>query len=230
MDTDKKSTSFEYRLAKYFCRGLSLVVPFLDVSSVKTTHPFVLGGRLYFKTPIVIRGMFVGVAGHKDLRCTAKSDYLDADPVAIDWINLKTILAAEKQGDEWKVKNCLGVSIEGTAPLDRLVKVDGTKVMENIRKIYTHMANTHRKKQKIETQHGLLAWVPGTNSNDMHEQLVAERLEHVSVVLRSLQSQGFLDVIQWRTENPGGQGPLTSSFNPVACTPQEWYGEYYKEL
>jgi len=34
--------------------------------------------------------------------------------------------------------------------------------------------------------------------------------------------------LKWMTENPGTQ--LTSSFNPVLSTPEEWYGEWYQPL
>jgi len=240
IDTTRRSTTYEYRLAKYFGRGFNIVLPKFDITKLRTTY-FKYGESEICELPHFIFG-YKSIVGNKIIidqfynKYTNNSDY-DLEPMnplnvyyqsfKINIINLINnvdyfyYVSSHIDEDDVDILNKpprLSVGSIVTFYNDIREKLNQKNIDVNlikkfitVEKIEDIMSNMFDK--DIET-------------STYFDELIAKQILSAQKKLEKLLAKDH-NKIDWITKNPGTQ--LTSSFNPIIEDESKWYGKrYYK--
>jgi len=217
LDTTRRSTTYELRLAKYQKRGFRVVLP--DLKTIhRTTEP--MNGPVYSNEYLT-----TGHYGHVYLNM---SRYLaqQTPPYRVGLFDYKLDDArpcktvAEILGESFHHNKLVLASVQ---KLKQFVKQESHYLSKN----EYRMSKNTRVKDWIY-RHGkdsLIHYLetgekPDRMFYDDLETWEHERISRVPEYLTFLKENLFK--IDWKTQDPGTQ--LTSSFNPVIADSREWYG------
>jgi hypothetical protein len=232
LDTNRRSTTYEKRLIKYFKRNFDIILPNFDLSKLRNINAQ-YGLSDVCEMPYMVFS-YDSIKGNKInidnfLRPSSKhdSDYQIADlnEYKIFYINLHNMVwnkndfyfYTERTDDVLKIKPlvskrkvtdyyddfCRKIRVSGNINL-KLLK----KYLTNTKKIFEVMVE---KGDEAEEFVSLL----GDEIEDEKRRVLG--------LVDQLLTQSY--PIDWITSNPGTQ--ITSSFNPIIEDVTKWYGPYY---
>ncbi|AGC01925.1 ankyrin repeat protein [Acanthamoeba polyphaga moumouvirus] len=239
IDTTRRSTTYEYRLIKYFDRGFNIVLPKLNLGKLRTSY------LKYGEIEICEMPYFVfaysEITGNKIRvknfynKFTSSSDYElePMDPINVYYQSLKINIVnlindvdyfyyVSSQIDE------NNVDILTKPP--RITKgniinfYDEIRQKLNKRNIDVNLIKRYINVDKVENIVSNM-FDPDVNTSEYFDELIEKQKKSAFKKLNKLLNQEHN--IDWITDNPGTQ--LTSSFNPIIEDEVNWYGKrYYK--
>ncbi|BCS82655.1 ankyrin repeat protein [Cotonvirus japonicus] len=239
IDTNRRSTTYEYRLIKYFDRGFNIVVPKLNLSQLKTEY-FKFGEIEICQLPYFIFG-YSNIVGNKIIikkfynKFSNNSDY-DLEPINLTNVYYQSLkINIENLINDVNYFYYVSCHIDNNN-VDILTKpprlnkgniisfYDDVRTKLNNKNIDVHLI---KKYINIDTTENIITNMFNKNINvkeyfdEIIDQQKKSALEKLEILLQKNHK------INWITENPGTQ--LTSSFNPIIEKENKWYGEkYYK--
>jgi hypothetical protein len=242
VDTTRRSTSYEFRLHKYFERGFKMILPKFDVTKLKLNNlkfgvPEVCNMPYFVFSYNYVNGNKISLSKFLKRYCNmskngkktfSKSDYdyENIDRSGASVINIKNLLSGS---------NDIYYYAEGdlVSKIMDIEPVINDGIIENFyddlrKKIYTPKKLYIGDIQKyivIDTLENIVKKLfdENTNKKEYLDNLVKKQKDEVKKKMLTVLGQG----INWITENPGTQQQLTSSFNPIIEDESQWYGEYY---
>ncbi len=240
IDTSRRSTTYEYRLNKYFDRGFNIVLPKLDITKLRTDY-LKYGCDEICEMPYFIFG-YDRIIGNKIIvtkffnKYINNSDY-DLEPMSpinayyqslqINMINLINNVDYFYYVSSLVDKN--NVDILSKPP--RLSKGNIITFYDDIReKLNKNRVDINMIKKfiTIEKTENIITQMfnKKTNKKEYLDELI-ERQKNLAIKkLNKLLTRDHT-IIDWITDNPGTQ--LTSSFNPIIESESKWYSKsYYK--
>lgn len=239
VDTTRRSTTYELRLMKYFDRGFQIILPYFDISKLRTEYfkynlseicelPFfvfsynsVMGNKIHIK-----KLLEWGLTVSKPAEEKPDSDYQpsDIDEYKIFYLNLKNLV---KNGNNYYYySNRMNYDVLHDPPY-----ITSSRIINFYDKI----------EKRIYDKSGFNAKIFSAYFSDelvaeiVNELFVKKNYKYLGEIIQK-QKQVILDrfnkiktldqsKISWVTKNPGTQ--LTSSFNPIIADAKDWYGVYY---
>nr|WBF70804.1 ankyrin repeat protein [Megavirus caiporensis] len=239
IDTTRRSTTYEYRLVKYFDRGFNIVLPKLNLSKLKTTYHkydeieicempfFIFGYSEIIGNKIKIKRFYN--------KFTNNSDYElePMDPVNVYYQSLKINIVNLINDIDYfyYVSSHIeedNVDILTKSP--RLTRGNIVNFYDEIRQKLSKKnidVNLIKKYINIDKTENIVSNMFDTNTNtqEYFDEIIEKQKKLAFKKLAKLEKQEHN--IDWITDNPGTQ--LTSSFNPIIENEVDWYGKrYYK--
>lgn len=208
LDLTRRSTSYEYRLRKYFNRGFGIIFPGLKLASLEV-------GKSISK---VVSFEFIGLVeeGKNEIyinfgKSKQVSDYEGDQNMCykIPYLNLYKILKHEEPTYYYgmDLKTCV-----------ELVN------KETINSMYYRLIDDF--KQDFFDRKRLTRYLPETPFANIIEmklsefkQIVEDKKKYLFSAIEEHKKKNI--GIKWRVDNPGSQ--LVGSFNPSVLTEEEWY-------
>ncbi|AAV51140.1 hypothetical protein [Acanthamoeba castellanii mimivirus] len=239
IDTTRRSTTYEYRLNKYFDRGFNIVVPKLDLSKLKTFN-LKYGEVEICELPYFIFS-YQNIIGNKIIvkkfydKYNIKSDY-GLEPINstnLYYQSLKINIGNLINDVDYYYYVSSHIDKQNTDILTKAPRLtkgdiitfyDGVRTKLNGKNIDVCLI---RKYITIDTIENIVATMfhKDTNVKEYFDSIIEKQKELALNKLDILLQKNHN--IVWITENPGKQ--LTSSFNPIIEVESKWYGEFYKE-
>lgn len=240
-DLSRRSTNYEYRIFSKYFDYFDVIMPNLDLSKVKLDEKINKFFNVKTKSNNVINGYLTYYH--------IKSDYAPYinSPYAVDFHNINRILKAENGNVSglWYSKICRTVKevedavfdIHFNAPTfenvsNYIARKDifsgGMFYVRRFTKCYVGLdaIEIFRKCLEFELTY------QGYEKSDMIEKYLSpirkQAKDNIMEKINSVCKDGLIVPVSWRLDNPEAQ--LTGSFYPVITTPEEWYGECYKEF
>ena len=240
IDTTRRSTTYEYRLKKYFDRGFNIVLPKLDITKLRTEY-FKYNETEVCEMPYFIFG-YSNIVGNKIFitrfynKFTSDSDY-DLEPInpsnayyqsfTINIVNLLNGIDHFYYVSSHVDENTTDI----LANPPRINKGSIVTFYDNLREKLSKKnidVNLIKRFITVEPVETVISKMFDKNINtktyfdELMERQKSLADQKLNVMLKQDHSK-----IQWITENPGTQ--LTSSFNPIIEQESLWYGNrYYK--
>ena len=238
IDTTRRSTTYEYRLNKYFDRGFNIVLPNLNIDKLPKSY-FKYGESEICELSHFVFG-YSNITGNR-IKVTRihnqygnKSDY---EHESMDLTNLYY------QSQKINIINLIndvdyfyyvssGITRKNidilTKPpcLDKGIIIkfyDNLREKINGKNIDITLLNQYFT---VETTKNIVGNIfnKKKNTKEYLDELVEKQKQDAFKKLRKLLKQDHTQ-IKWLKENPGTQ--LTSSFNPIIEDEKEWYGKRY---
>lgn len=240
VDTTRRSTTYEKRLIKYFDRGFDIVLPRFDISKISDRR--IKNYRIeaeYCDMPELVFG-YTRVIGNqihveKFYKPFGEIDEEDGEysPDNIDRYkafhqNLLFLLEgnytamyhiSHRIGNVFKNEPAIGTkTITMWYNNGRRSSFSRGKLNTNFYRKFITVAKLPEVLEKIAT----------LNENDLEnylDEIFEKQKNHTLNLLK--EAKNLSGNIDWITENPGSQQPLTSSINPIFEDPSKWYGECF---
>ena len=249
IDTTRRSTTYEARLAKYFNREFGLILPHLDVNALprhnlKYNHSevvdlpymsFVIKSR---DNNRLILDKFIKSFGRaSDYDINDEDNRIELE-YTIAYKNLAHLVNLERAGDTSRFiyyaqgygYSCIReVFTKGPHLTPKMIQDlydqfrktiwDGNNL--NIGFIKRYLPEVPIREIAIK------AFIDDDNIDDIISNAFAtQRVAAVAAWNRDIRGIDH-SILPWITENPGGQKSLlTGSLNPIIEKPAEWYGKY----
>jgi len=234
LDTNRRSTTYEKRLIKYFNRDFDIIVPNMDINKVRNINSkYKLSDVCEMPYTVFsydnVKGNKIEISRFLIPAKVDDSDYQieNLDEYRIFYINLHNVVWGKDDFYFYvdKVKD-----VANAKPfISRRKIIDyydglGEKLKKNnninIRMLKKYMKNTTEiLKTLIEK---------GDNDSQFISLLdkgIQEEKSRVLSIVDDLLTKSY--PLNWLVKNPGTQ--ITSSFNPIIEDCQKWYGDYYIE-
>ena len=234
VDPTRRSTTYEYRLKKYLDRGFRMILPYLDMSKLKTTNlryhisevatlPYFTFSYDQIKGNVITLDRLLKYGNNGG----EKSDYgdFDAEQYSAFYKNLKSLVNIERNYGYYHYSSHMDKDILTSPPFISISGIiDYYNVLE--KRIYDKgefSIKTFSSYFSVDLLPKILSDI-FLNKGDMTElrQLIEVQKNVVVNRLRSLKSEDYQ--IRFLTRNPGTQ--LSGSFNPIVSDYRDWYGEY----
>ena len=242
VDTSHRSTTYEYRLTKYYGRGFEIIVPHMNVSRMRNIN------SKYNLDDVCEMPHFAfsysNICGNKIIvhrflstpQESAPSDYQtgNVSEASMIYVNLRRIVQllrveppVQAQTDFYFYSNKKG-NISTMVPFlsrrkvinfyDALAKRAHTHEGLNIRLLRTYVANASAVLREILEK--------GDTDQQFADLLftrIQEEKSRVLALVDQILARNY--PLQWVTKNPGTQ--ITASFNPIIEDEKLWYGPEY---
>ena len=240
VDTMRRSTTYEMRLKKYFERGFDIILPYLDISKLRTNYlkydyrevcelpHFKISYDKIYENRITV---FEFLSKYAD-----RSDYSDefdvGDIYPMYHYNMGMLLHTSAD----KLNNCNFYYYSESTDLDKLEIFDMLPLISAnfVEKYYetVHKRLDSNKTLQLKEYKSRITVMPfneylkkrffdGVDKQSLNNEVIKKQKEYVIGILDIIKSRN----IPWIIENPGTQ--LTSSINPIIAEPKDWYGEYF---
>jgi hypothetical protein len=242
VDTTRRSATYEARLWKYARRGFDLILPGLDVGALPRRNlkygycevadlphmPFaykkVEGNRIFLDRFVKV----FGPASDYDL-----SEETKHGGFALAYMNLRRLA----NGATSFIYSAKGPGF--LTALDVLRKPPHLS-LRMLQRLYDQFRESSWDGARLNVR-TLARYAPAVPVREILEDVYVRGQEMGEVLDRAFAAQREVAVhlwnlhirdadhaaLPWVTENPGGQGALTGSLNPIIEDPGRWYGEYY---
>ena len=256
VDTTKRSTTYEHRLAKYYKRSFNIVLPSLDIKKLRTNY-------FKYNLPEVCELPFLKFKYHKLIGneivdCTIIEDF-DKEKKKVKKSDYKLDLTAGE------IDSCYELSFELTRRnlFEILKKIRGfetndfyyhaitvvepKKIKDIIStpplidkniivRIYNVLFNKSMNQNKLN-----ISSIRKYITEDSIENIIGEIMNNDDLYLKNLKERQMkvvfdkIDelenrnwkIINWVKQNPGTQ--ICGSYNPIIEDESKWYGDYYLE-
>ena len=236
VDSTRRSTTYEYRLEKYFARDFNIVLPCLDISLLRKDY-----FRLNLPEACMLPHFtfsYSDIRGNKIIvedfynKFSQTSDYELADINEYNCFNLNMNNIVNDV--DYFYYTSTDITVDNSCAHDILKKMPRLS-KGSIISFYEILKKelNNRKIDISKIKRYLPCENPAVIAKNMIENSDSEYLDSLidkqtRIVLDKLVKLQQRDhtQIRWITENPGSQ--LSGSFNPVFKDENEWYGEHYK--
>lgn len=230
IDTSRRSTTYEYRLEKYFNRGFNIVLPSLNIAQLRKEYfQFRLNEACILPHFIFSYSDIVGnkiVVDNFYNKYSETSDYKleDINEYNSFQMNLYNIV---NDVDYFYYTSSSIDDIEILSKPPRLSKGSIISFYEILRKELNHSKiDVGKIKRYLPCESASIIaknMIENTIPNYLND-LIDKQLKIVLNKLEHLQSKDHTQ-IRWITENPGTQ--LCGSFNPIFEDEKNWYGDFH---
>jgi hypothetical protein len=209
VDLTRRSTSYEYRLYKYYNRGFGIIFPDLDVFKLKPNEYISKYAKIKFTG-------FVEQANPYGLNCKfekvgLKSDY-DGDSSVfykLVYLNLYKILEGKEPVYHY------GKSVEKLHQVADLITIRG--IYKNLIRDFKEEIFNRKKLSRYLSEYTFIQIIE--MDLETFTGVVNEKVKKLTEIIKKHEEDK--SPITWRVDNPGSQ--LVGSFNPAIITPEEWY-------
>lgn len=241
VDPSRRSTTYEHRLEKYLSRGFSIVLPELDISSLRTNYfkyrlpevaelpyfPFsytaIKGNKITLKD---ILHMTSGGCAVEKTKYTSDYDSVEGvDEYKIFYLNLRNLVRGDDNYYYYTEE------LSSSAIINAVPYISASRISNYYDSLSEKIFNGRSVDVQVFSEYFDTELLPSVVHSIMVEkdceQLNSLIEEQKQLVLQRLEKVQQLDheQINWNVTDPGTQ--LTGSFNPVISNSREWYGEYY---
>ena len=232
VDTTRRSTTYEYRLEKYFERGFNIVIPGLDKKQLR---------QVYFKyglNEVCILPHFTfsyyAISGNKIRLTNFYNKYSETSDYKLDDINEYNSFRMNLYNLVNDINFFYNTSTStDTTRLEILTK--GPRLSKGAIVSYYETLRSKLNNKKvdvtllknfitIETPANVALNIIQNTDKTYLDNLIAAQTQLVLDKLAVLQSRDHTK-INWIVKNPGTQ--LCGSFNPIFRDEKDWYGLYY---
>lgn len=239
VDTTRRSTTYEYRLNKYFNRGFNIVLPGLDINKLRTTY-LKYGELEICELPHFIFS-YKEIIGNKIMikrfynKYGSTSDY-ELEPMDLNNlyyqsfnINLSSLINGVDYyyyvSSSYEKETLDIFNVPPRINKGMIISFyDSLKKKISKRKFDITSIKKYISVEKLEVIAKNM-FKEGVNTKEYMNKLIDRQVEEAFVKLDQLLAKDH-SKIEWITKNPGTQ--LTGSFNPIIEDEHEWYGEYYR--
>ena len=232
VDTTRRSTTYEYRLEKYFQRGFNIVIPSLDKKQLR------LGYFKYNLDEVCALPYFVfsysAVSGNKISVRNFYNKYSETSDYQLDDINEYNTFRMNLYNLVNDINFFYSTSsssdtnnIEILAKGPRLSKGSIVSYYETIReKLNNKKIDITLLKNYVTVESPATVALNIIQNLDSHylDNLIERQTKLVLDKLQVLQNRDHTK-IHWIIKDPGTQ--LCGSFNPIFKEEKDWYGTYY---
>ena len=239
VDTSRRSTTYEKRLMKYHSRGFQIILPYLNMSKLRTDYlkyrlpevcqlPYfvfsyknVRGNKIYLD-----RLLEWGQTVSKPHEEKPDSDYQpgDIDEYKVFYLNLKNLV---KNGDNYYYYSSrMNYDILYDPPY-----ITVSRIIDFYDMIEKRIYNKSKFDAKIFNTYfsdDLLPQIVNQLFIEKNYKYLGEIIQkQKQLILDRFDKMSQLDhsKLHWIIKNPGTQ--LTGSFNPIIGDAKDWYGNYY---
>lgn len=230
IDLTKRSPTYEVRLTKYFKRGFSIAMPNFNIASIKDKVK--LGQLRFGTTPEQVKGCIITTKklwtcfGHAQSSLTEYADPRvmgteGPDNHAIEWVNIKAVINNKLDEVIWVGSNLIRLKVCAPTGI-----IDTYKSIMNVAYDTRHTsinAISLARLNPADDISKIIKWMMN-NEEETYKLFVQKRAIDIELTMQNLKYE-----ISWITKNPGAQGLLSSSINPMVTDPKEWYGKHFIE-
>lgn len=233
IEPEKRSTTYEYRLVKYWHRGFRIVLPDIDIQKLPTS---------YFKYRVsevaalpylpfsysVIKGNRITVSAFlREFKC--RSDYSEEElpHYKILYLNLRRLIrSASSDGGS---SSQSGFYVYATGPNHNVLYDSPYLDASWIETFYDGLevrivSGRVTVKSLLSYLYEDVAQLVLKRSNTQDCPVVSDLLQTQKRRVFAAQAALKRTGLTWRTMNPGSQ--INGSYNPILSDPADWYGEY----
>jgi len=238
IDTTRRSTTYEYRLNKYFQRGFNIVLPRLDINKLRTTY-FKYGETEICELPHFIFG-YSNIVGNKIIvtefynKFGSNSDYdlEPMDPVNVYYQSLKINIINLINDIDYFYYVSSHIDAENIDILTKPPRINQGSIVTFYDTIRSKLSkknidvNLIKKYITVEPINKIVIKMFDKNidTKEYFDELIEKQKKFAIGKLKKLLEKDH-SKIPWLTKNPGTQ--LTSSFNPIIEDEIKWYGKRY---
>lgn len=231
VDPSRRSTTYEYRLYKYFRRGFHIILPDFDIKKLRTDYlkygldevcqlpyfPFtykqVKGNKIYLHRLLT----------KENSERSERSDYQDyINEYKIFYLNLKNLV---KNDDNYyyysEQMNFDIITIPPYISRSRIIDFYDTLEKKMYYRLKVKTLSNYFSEPVLSQL--FMAMVKESGS-EVISSLIEQQKEIILSRFDTMQNSNHASV-QWMTQNPGTQ--ISGSFNPILSDPADWYGMYY---
>ncbi|ARA71907.1 hypothetical protein BNJ_00065 [Kaumoebavirus] len=218
IDTDRRSTTYEARLAKYFQRGFGIVMPYFQ-GEVRPKKPITIHNLRI--VPQTVAGM--KYASYVFYDTSVDSDYqIDLDYQGAKNLNIRLLRSGEQDPIKYyymaKGLSCVDIlSSTGFICASDIISY----YREYAKKIYKNGVFNAEMCEKIFGLSPLLAFAKIINNPGSMDSIADEKAKELIDLMNKITPAP----LAWRE----GGSQVSGSFNPIIADPADWYGEYYKQ-
>lgn len=227
IEPEKRSTTYEYRLLKYWNRGFKIILPGLDVKKLSTTNfkyripevaalPYLPFSYSALKGNKIVVSEFL-----REFKCT--SDYTEEElsPHKILYLNLRNLVV--------KKESRRGFYSYSTGPNYNVLYDTPYLDASWIEKFYDGLEIRIASKRVVLKSLMLYLYediaklvIQRTIEQDcpVVDDLLQDQKQRVFAAQSALKKTR----LAWKTKNPGSQ--INGSYNPILSDPMDWYGDY----
>lgn len=230
IDTTRRSTTYEYRLEKYFNRGFNIVLPSLNLSQLRKEYfqfhlneacilpYFVFSYSDIIGNKIVVNEFYNKYSETSDYKLEDINEYNSFQ------MNLYNIV---NDVDYFYYTSTLIDEIEILSKPPRLSKGSIVSFYEILRKELNHSKIDVGKLKRYLPCESASVIAKNMIENTIPNYLDSLINRQIKIVLEKLEILQKKDhtKIRWITENPGSQ--LCGSFNPIFKDEKDWYGSLF---
>lgn len=230
IDTTRRSTTYEYRLEKYFNRGFNIVLPSLNIAQLR---------KEYFQfrlDEVCILPYFVfsysDIIGNKIVVDQFYNKYSETSDYKIEDINeynsfQMNLYNIVNDVDYFYYTSSSIDEIEILSKPPRLSKGSVVSFYEILRKDLNHSKIDVGKLKRYLPCESASVIAKNMIENTIPNYLNSLIDNQIKIVLEKLEKLHSKDHtrVRWITENPGSQ--LCGSFNPIFKDEKDWYGPYF---
>ncbi|AVL94774.1 hypothetical protein ma388 [Moumouvirus australiensis] len=239
IDTTRRSTTYEYRLIKYFNRGFNIVLPKLNLKKLRTNYlkfnEIEICEMPYFIFSYSeITGNKIRVENFYN-KFTNSSDYElePIDPINVYYQSLKINIVNLINDVDYFYYVSSQIDENNVDIITKPPRITKGNIIDFYDKIRQKLSkknidvNLIKRYINVDKVENIVSYMfnPDVDTNEYFDELIEKQKKFTFKKLNKLLNQDHN--INWITDNPGTQ--LTSSFNPIIKDEIDWYGKrYYK--
>lgn len=241
VDTTRRSTTYEYRLTKYFKRGFNIVLPNLDIPKLRTNYfkydeieicelpYFIFGYSNVVGNKIIVKDFYNKFGNNSDY------DLEPMDPMNIYYRSLKINIINLINDIEYFYYVSSYIDENNVDILNKPPRLNKGSIITFYDEIRDKLSkknidvNLIKKYISVEKIENIVVnmFNEKIDTNTYFDELIEKQKNLALLKLDKLLTRDH-SIINWMIENPGTQ--LTSSFNPIIEDESKWYGGvYYKK-
>jgi len=232
IDTTRRSTTYEYRLEKYFNRGFNIVFPKLDIKKLRKEY-FKFGNSEMCIMPYFVFS-YNEIVGNRITVNVFYNKYGKTSDYGLDEINeynsCHMNLFNLISGSDFFFYTSRSIDIDHIEVLNkppRMTKGQITNFYEEFKnKIKKNNINVLLLKKYFPSENisNIVNKLLEDDSSAYMNKLVEKHTKSAIAKLTKLEKKDH-SKINWLTQNPGTQ--LSGSFNPIIEDEDKWYGVFY---
>jgi hypothetical protein len=254
VDFTRQSTTMGKRLRKYMCRGFDLVLPDLDIGKVTVGKKLELPGLDFNVLTVDGKTNTVFVVDPDFVDDEEIESLFDYDPevknFAVAQYNLNSLMYAKKEGEIYKFddNHHFNWSFTNVTNIDEILELPMESIFEDCKNLIGIYKKGYFAKIGLGAKYPIQRYCDQLKiincvtfrelldglSDDKHwfkfiTSVFAEQEKWYNEFMEYLsENPNLCNEFFWITENPGAQGLLTSSFQPVFDKKEKWYGDLMK--
>lgn len=229
-DTDRASTSFRYRIEKYFNKNYEVILPYFDITKATTdvtanyrnTHERCIMPGLAFTYDGVTRNIIHMKNFLTPKHETAQEhdyDEFDCDEFALYHLNIRRLLI-EDYGSMMFIGQTHEILL--TNPTST---IDIVNIEEFYNKLFAKLPGKSFPAGAVTNYITVATPAEMFAMRKAPSDINNVRLNQIKLVSIRLDNLRKNYAIKWITDDPGTQ--ISGSFNPTVVNPKDWYGEHF---
>jgi hypothetical protein len=242
-DNTRRSTSYEYRLQKYFNRGFAIILPNLNINMMVNGNdnikynietvcmmPYMIFTYNKIINNIIVVKQFLT----SDFMSISDYDYhYDKNTYSVFYRNLYNI--NKKTGNYLSYNYC---KVDIDSPIyfpysvlddyynNLLIKMLRKRIeVPILQKTLPNVPLGELIQSIFESKSQIFGDLTEHKRKEYLTQIINNQLEDIKKIVEELSEKNR--GIHWKKINPGSQ--ITCSFNPIIDDPKKWYGKYFAE-